>query len=140
MSLDRIREIILDSPYGMVATSVDGQPRLRPMAFILREDGTLWSSTYDVSGKVAEFRSNPRVAVAFVNSRKVHVRIEGTVHIDGGPEKKSLLLELNPKVGRHFSGGDDPKFVHVEIRPTRIRWTEPGFSEYHEVPLPVEGD
>jgi hypothetical protein len=37
---------------------------------------------------------------------------------------------MNPGVRRHFSGGEDPKFVHVEITPTRLRWMPPGFHEY----------
>ncbi len=130
MSLEKARAIIEQAPYGMLATCDGDQPRCRPMTFIVTDDFKLWSSTYLSSGKVKEFKINPRAEVCFVGQDKVHLRVEGKVDISGGPDKKEELLRLNPKVGRHFSGGDDEKFVHIEITPTLVRWTPPGFGEY----------
>ncbi|MDP8214189.1 MAG: pyridoxamine 5'-phosphate oxidase family protein [Candidatus Euphemobacter frigidus] len=133
MTIDKVRKIIREAGYGDLATCVDGQPRVRPMAFVVMDDLRLWSSTYRRSGKIKELMENNRVEVCFVGRKKVQVRIEGMADISGGPEKKKLLLDLNPKVGRHFSDEYDPNFVHIEIVPTLVRWTEPGFGEYHRV-------
>jgi len=57
------------------------------------------------------------------------------VDVTGGTDKKARLMELNPRVRRHFGEVENPSFVHVEVVPTRVRWTEPGFGEYHEEPL-----
>jgi len=133
MSLQKIREIVEDAGYGFVATCTDGQPRVRPMAWVMLEDGRLWSSTYRSSGKVEEMTQNEQVEICFVDNKKLQARISGVVDLTGGPDKKKAFLERNPKVRRHFSGGDDEKFVHVEVRPTRLEWTEPGFGEYHVV-------
>jgi general stress protein 26 len=133
MGMAKIRQIVEEAPHGAVATCADGQPRVRPMAWIMLEDGRLWSSTYQSSGKVREMRQNDLVEICFVGRNKLHARISGRVNLSGGPEKKEQLLRLNPKVRRHFSGGDDEKFVHVEVTPTRMEWTEPGFGEYHVV-------
>ncbi len=130
--MNECRRIIVDAGYGNVATCVDGQPRVRPMAFVLTEDGKLWSSTHDTSGKVGEFKANPRVEISFTDSRKYHARVEGVVDLSGGDVKKARLFDLNPRVQRHFGSVDHPHYVHVEVTPTRIRWTEPGFGEYHE--------
>ena len=100
------------------------------MSFRVTDDFKLWSSTYRSSGKVKEFEANPTVEVCFVGRHRVHLRVEGTVNLSGGPAEKEKLLEMNPGVRRHFSGGEDPKFVHVEIIPTRIQWMGPGFGEY----------
>ena len=139
MSMEKIREIIKDAPYGSLATIENGQARVRPMAWIMLEDGRLWSSTYRSSGKVAEIEQNEQVEICFVNSKKVHARITGIADLSGGSEKKEELLRINPKVGRHFSGGDDEKFVHIEIQPIRIEWTEPDFGEYHQVERQKQG-
>jgi len=130
MGLDAIRAMVTEAGWGSVATSVDGQPRVRPMAFVMLDDGRLWSSTYACSGKRVEFERNARVEVCFVDGKKNHVRVEGVVDLTGDAAAKERLLELNPKVRKHFTGGDDPNFVLVEIRPTVIRWKAPGFSEY----------
>jgi general stress protein 26 len=135
MSLDTIREIIERSPYGAMATCVDGQPRVRPMAFVMLDDGRLWSSTYRVSGKVREFTENSRVEICFVDDRKLHVRIEGIVSMEGGVDEKRQLLERNPKVRRHFSDENDWTFVHIAVKLTRVRWKKMGFCEYEDVPL-----
>ena len=52
MNLDRVREIVKGAGYGWLATSVDGQPQVRAMAFVLLDDGRLWSSTVNISGKL----------------------------------------------------------------------------------------
>ncbi|HPA78845.1 MAG TPA: pyridoxamine 5'-phosphate oxidase family protein [Kiritimatiellia bacterium] len=133
MKLDRVREIVGDAGFGMMATSVDGQPQVRAMAFVLLEDGRLWSSTVNISGKVAELKKNSKVGICFLDSRKSEVRIDGIADITGGPDKKKKLLELNPYIKKHFPDENDPKFVHIEIVPTRIRWKNAGFGEYTEV-------
>ena len=113
-----------------------GRPRVRPMSFVWVEPGLLWSSTYRQSGKVAELEQNEQVEICFLDDDLFQVRISGRAQLDGGEQQKARLLELNPKVGRHFDGARDPKFVHVEIRPTRIRHKPTGFSEYTQVELP----
>ena len=130
---DQIRAIIDAAGYGVVATCVQGQPRARPMSFVMLEDGRLWSSTYRQSGKVAELEQNAHIEICFVAPDKVHLRVAGVVDLSGGEEKKARLLELNPKVKRHFPDAQDPKFVHVEVVPTRFRWKPSGFNEYQEL-------
>lgn len=131
--MEKLREIIIEAGFGLLATSVGGQPRVRPMAFVLREDGCLWSSTYRESGKMREWEENPRVEICFVDKRANQVRIEGVVDLRGGEAEKRALLEANPKVKNHFPNEQDPRFVHVSVRPTRLRWKPPGFSEYREL-------
>jgi general stress protein 26 len=132
MALKDIKSIFEKSTYGILATCENGQPKLRPMAFIVHENGNLWSSTYKCSGKVKECTTNSRVEVCFTDTQKRHLRIEGIITLSEDSELKEELLKLNPKVGRHFTGGDDPSYLHIEIKPVRIRWKPAGFSEYIE--------
>ena len=135
MSKERMQAIIAEAEYGMLASAVDGRPRVRPMAFVLTEDFKLWSSTYAGSGKHRELQANEHVEVCFVDKAKVQLRVTGTVDCSGGPAKKRRLLQLNPRVGRHFTDEHDPNYVHLEITPTSARWTQPGFGEYDEIEL-----
>jgi general stress protein 26 len=137
MSLDKARAIVENASYGVLATCTNGQPRVRPMAFVMLEDGRLWSSTYASSGKAAEFAANATVEVCFVDANKDHLRVAGKVNTSRGAADKKRLLEMNPKVGRHFKDEHDPNFVLVEIVPDHMRWTEPGFGEYHDIALPT---
>ena len=133
MSMSKVREIIDNSQFAVLATSVNGQPRVRPMKFVVTEDFKFWCSTVNVSGKVMEFKQNNRVEICWVDSKKNQVRVEGVLDISGGAEKKRKLFELHPGMRGLFKDENDPKLVHVEVVPTNVRWKEPGFCEYHSV-------
>ena len=135
MSMEKVQEIMKDAGWGYIASCDEGQPRVRPMLFVLRDDGSLWSSTYRQSGKVKEFEKNPKVEICWLDTQRVQLRIEGIVDLSGGAQEKRALLEVNPKVRNHFPDEHDPKFVHVCVRPTRIEYKPAGFGEYTVVEL-----
>jgi len=135
MTTNEAREIIRGAGYGMLATDVEGQPRVRPMAFVVTDDFRLLSSTFRRSGKARELAQNPRVEICFMDGRKYQLRVEGRADVSGGPEKKRELLALNPHVKKHFKDEHDPEFVLIEIIPTRVRWMPPGFGEYRPVDI-----
>ncbi len=120
---------------GYLASATGGQPRVRAMAFVVRDDLTLWSSTHKVSGKVTEFDRNPLVEVCFDDADKNQLRVTGILSMPDDRDKKAQLLELNPGVKKHFADADDPAFVLLEIRPTFARWKERGFCEYQDIDL-----
>ena len=132
MLSEKAIQIIREARYGILATSVDGQPRVRPLSWVLLDDGRLWATTYRQSGKVRELEQNAQVEVCFLAPNKLHLRVEGLLNMSGGTEKKRLLLELHPGALRHFTDEHDPKLVHLEVVPSRIRWKPMGFNEYHE--------
>jgi general stress protein 26 len=135
MATDEAREIIRGAGHGMLATAVDGQPRVRPMAFAVTDDFRLLSSTFRRSGKAKELAANGRVEICFLDARNYQLRIEGRADVSGGPERKRELLALNPRIRKHFKDEHDPEFVLIEIVPTRARWMPPGFGEYREVEI-----
>ncbi len=58
MAMEDVWRILGEAPYGVMATSVDGQPRLRHMAFVV-EEGKLVGivsehDLIDVSAKLLE--------------------------------------------------------------------------------------
>ena len=133
MSREKIREIVENAGYCQMATCVDGQPRVRPMKFVITEDFKFWCTTVNISGKVQELQNNSRVELCWVDAKRNHVRVEGTADLSGGIEEKRKLLELHPGALNLFSDEYDPKLVHVEVVPTRVRWKKHSFGEYNEV-------
>jgi len=130
LSRQKIREIVKEAGYCHMATCVDGQPRVRPMKFVITDDFKFWCTTVDISGKVQELKKNPRVELCWVDGRKNHVRVEGIADLSGGTEKKRKLLELHPGARGLFSDEHDPKLIHVEVVPTKVRWKTHSFGEY----------
>ncbi len=135
MSRERVREIIANSGFATLATCVDGQPRVRPMKFVVTDDFKFWCSTVNISGKVKELKQNERVEICWVDGDGNQVRVTGIVDISGGVEKKRKLFELHPGMRGLFKDEYDPKLVHVEVLPTRVRWKPKCFCEYNEVKL-----
>lgn len=133
MSQETVRRIVKSAGYCQMATCVDGQPRVRPMKFVITEDFRFWCSTFDISGKVQEFMHNNKVELCWVDAHKNHLRVTGTVDISGGADKKRELLRLHPGARHLFSDEHDPRLVHVEVIPAHIRWKEHTFGEYHEL-------
>ena len=133
MSREKVRKIIADAGHCFLATSVDGQPRVRPMKFVVTDDFKFWCSTVDISGKMDEFARNSKVEICWVDAAKNQVRVEGILSTDGGVEEKRKLLELHPGARGLFEDENYPRLVHVEVVPTRVRWKIHSFGEYNEV-------
>ena len=132
---DKVREIVKGAGYCQMATCVDGQPRVRPMKFVVTDDFKFWCTTINISGKVKELADNGKVELCWVDKDGTHLRVEGIADMSGGPEKKKKLLELHPGAKGLFSDENDPKLVHVEVVPTRVRWKIHSVGEYNEVPV-----
>ncbi len=105
------------------------------MSFVMVSGGRLWSSTYAISGKMKEFLRHGQVEICFMDAGYRQLRVEGRIDLTGDREKKRRMLEIHPPARNHFENEDDPKLVHLEIVPSRVRWKNVGFSEYEEIPL-----
>ncbi len=132
---EKVREIVKSAGYCHMATCVEGQPRVRPMKFVITEDFKFWCTTVNISGKVKELTDNARVELCWVDKQGTHLRVEGIADMSGGVEKKRKLLELHPGAKGLFSDENDPKLVHVEVVPTNVRWKDHSFGEYNIVPV-----
>jgi uncharacterized pyridoxamine 5'-phosphate oxidase family protein len=133
--MEKAREIIADAGHCHLATCVDGQPKVRPMKFVVTDDFKFWCTTIDISGKIKEFEKNRKVELCWVDSQKNHLRVEGILDFSGGVEKKKKLLELHPGARNLFKDENDPKLVHVEVVPTFVRWKQHAFCEYNVVKI-----
>jgi uncharacterized pyridoxamine 5'-phosphate oxidase family protein len=135
MSQEKAREIISRAGHCFAATAVENQPRVRAMKFVVTEDFKFWASTVNISGKVEEFKANPKVELLWLDQDGTELRVEGRADLSGGKEKKRRLFELHPGMKNLFKDENDPKLVHVEVVPTRARWKERGFNEYEDIEL-----
>ncbi len=135
MSQEKARQIIKDAGQCFLATCVNGQPRVRPMTFVVTGDFKFWCSTVNISGKVKEFEQNSRVEICWVDRNKNQLRVEGILDMSGGAEKKRKLFELHPGMRGLFKDEHDPRLVHVEVVPTNVRWKEHKFGEYQQIEL-----
>jgi len=135
MSLDVVKQMVLDAGVGYLATCDGDQPRVRAMMPILRDDGTLLAATFPNTKKVGQITKNPKVEICFVDRKLSHCRIEGEAVISQDKALKEELWNKQMMLRQFFSGSDDPKFVLILIKPTKIMMMNIGDRDYAEVKI-----
>jgi general stress protein 26 len=136
MSLDIIRQMILDAGMGYLATCDGDQPRVRAMMPMMREDGTLLAATFPHMKKISQIEKNPKFEFCFVDRKLSHCRFEGRVSVSGDAALKEELWNKQMMLRSFFGGPEDPNFILLVFRPTRISYMNIGDKDYTEVTLP----
>lgn len=95
-----------------LATSVQNQPRIRPMGMILTDGGSLYFATDRRKSVYADLTLNPQVQLASYNlyTRK-WLRISGHVSPESSPGICADMLALYPMIRQEFSAEDEQNFV-----------------------------
>lgn len=137
MSFDDVRQLVLDSGMGFVATCDGDQPRVRAMMPILLDDGRLLAATFPRTPKVAQIAKNPKVEVCFVDRKLSHCRFEGKAGVSEDKALKEELWNKQPMLRRFFQGIDDPSYVLIVMMPTKIGLMNVGDPGYINVPIPT---
>ncbi len=133
--MDIYKDIVTKTRVGYLASLDGDQPRVRSMSFAWQPNGRLWSSTYNISGKMKEFLQHEKVEICFDDPDYRQLRVEGIIDTTGDREKKRQMLAIHPPARNHFKDEDDEKLVHIEIIPTRVRWKAIGFRDYEEIEI-----
>lgn len=132
MDKGSVLQLMSEADAVYLATVGDAGPRVRALVNLRRQDlypgsgdfcrsegFTSYFSTSAASGKVAELRANPAVAVYYSDPRKTRgVELSGRMEILTDPELKKVLWQ---DVWRIYwqAGPDDPDYVVLRLRPTR---------------------
>ena len=135
MSMDAIRQMILDAGMGYLATCDADQPRVRAMMPVLGDDGRLLAATFPSAKKIDQIAKNPKVEVCFVDRKLSHCRIEGKASVSQDLALKEELWNKQMMLRQFFSGPEDPAFILIVIAPSRISMMNIGDQGYTEVPL-----
>ena len=135
MSLDIIKQMILDAGMGYLATSEGDQPRVRAMMPILRDDGKLLMATFPQTKKIGQIAKNPKVEICFVDRKLSHCRIEGKAIMSQDKKLKEELWNKQMMLRQFFQGIDDPNFVLIVLTPAKISMMNIGDKAYNEVKI-----
>lgn len=120
----------------------DGAPRARILVLRTAEPGAgqLWLHTDVRSGKVAELRGDPRVALTFWDARHaLQLRVEGVARLELDPVVLGDAWARVPEGARRsystadapgllldgplaFAGDGAPNFAMIAIRAERLEW------------------
>jgi general stress protein 26 len=135
MSFDIIRQMILDSGMGYLATCEGDQPRVRAMMPIIKDDGRLLAATFPGMKKIAQIAKNPKIEICFVDRKLSHCRIEAVAEVSQDKMLKAELWNKQMMLRQFFSGVEDANFVLLVMKPTHIFMMNIGEKGYTEVKI-----
>jgi len=135
MSLDIIKQMVLDAGMGYLATCEGDQPRVRAMMPIMRDDGRLLMATFPNTKKVGQIAKNPKTEICFVDRKLSHCRIEGKAVVSTDMTLKNEIWDKQGMLRQFFAGPEDPNFVLIVLTPTKIGMMNIGDRGYTEVKI-----
>ena len=120
--MDEILDYLNNVPAWYLATSVDGQPHVRPFSFAAAEDGKIWFATANYKDVYEELVANPKCEgcswwvghgwLVFSGEAEFgevshEMRVAGYEHLVG--------------LGEDHDGPDDPALVYFHLNGMRAR-------------------
>jgi len=133
MSKDIVRQMVLDAGMGYLATCEGDQPRVRAMMPILQDDGTLLAATFPGTQKIGQIGVNPKFEFCFVDRKLSHCRFEGRAEISDDKTLKEELWNKQMMLRQLFSGPEDPGFILIIFKTSKIMMMNIGEKGYTEV-------
>lgn len=110
-------EYLQSVPAWYLATSVEGQPHVRPFSFVAHLDGRMWFCTSKEKDVYAEMQANPLVGISAWRPASPWVVVEGkadledqaneTIHRAGFAHLRAL--------GDDVTGSDDPRLTFFSL-------------------------
>jgi len=125
MNKEEVIDLIRDAGYGMLSTSENGQPHVRPMMPYYTEDGELLVALLSRSRTIPEIQKNPLVEICYVDRKMWYCRITGKAKLSESKTHKEILWENIPMLRQYFGSIDDSNFKLLEIHITKVEAMTP---------------
>jgi len=116
--------------YRMVyfATSLDGQPRVRPLTMVLLDDD-FWVLTGTEDAKMKELKKNPMTEVCLAiekDENKGYIRFTGKAVIIEDMDVKKKVAENIDYFKNYWKTHEDPGFTLLKMEFDEIEQLKPG--------------
>lgn len=112
MNVDDCYRFIRECGFFFLATSVDGQPRLRPFGMIYSNGTGLYISTDKRKSVYADLEQNPQVEMASFNlTTRKWIRISGKVEIENSSIIKNEISTCYPILKQSYQNENEMFFV-----------------------------
>lgn len=103
---------IRECGYFFLASSVDDQPRLRPLGMIYNDDHALFIATDKRKNVYSDLQRNPKVEIASYRSDTCKwIRIRGRVVVESSFRIRDEMMEIYPNLKRAYQNGEEMHLV-----------------------------
>jgi uncharacterized pyridoxamine 5'-phosphate oxidase family protein len=108
--MKEIVSFLQENPVVSLATIDHGKPRVRPVQFMLEENGRLYFCTANTKNMFRQLQEDPSVEFCSVSKEAKTVRISGDVVFSGDRSIKERIIAGNDLVRRIYQRADNPVF------------------------------
>lgn len=126
-----------DTATTFMATTENGQPRVRPVSILWR-DGAVWVTSGTSNGKAQQVRRDGAVELCVPikrGDRHGYVRLAGWAEIVTDPEARARVASELPFFSEFWDGPDDPRYTLIRIDPEEILYLRPEEDRHHTIYL-----
>lgn len=107
--MKEVIEFLYAHPVGCFATVENGEPRVRPWAFMLEEDGKFWFCTANNKKVYQQLKANPMMEFTVWEGFNI-LRISGGVKFSDDLAMKAKILDKNPSLKPIYESAENPIF------------------------------
>jgi uncharacterized pyridoxamine 5'-phosphate oxidase family protein len=104
--MEKILNFLKEAGIFYLATDDGGQPRVRPMGFVMIYEGKFTFCTNNTKPMWKQMKANRQIEVCAVSKDMKTLRIAGTVSFITSPDSQKKALEIEPMLGQMYSAGD----------------------------------
>jgi uncharacterized pyridoxamine 5'-phosphate oxidase family protein len=99
-----------ENPAGFLATTNEGEPRVRPWGFMYEENGRFFFCTNNTKEAYRQLMKTPFIEFASLNKNMVWVRLRGKITFTEDRKVKERIIEGNSLVKSIYQTPDNPIF------------------------------
>lgn len=108
--MKEIIKILNENVNGYMATVDDGKPRVRPIGFMLEDEGKLYFCTNSMKDVYRQLKTTPYVEYSVTTKDMVTLRVSGEIKFSEDIAIKEKVLNVYKPVKRGYKSPDNPIF------------------------------
>lgn len=95
-----------------LATTENGEPRVRPFSFIMQYDGKLYFTTGTSKAVYSQLKENPAVEICSLPNDKMQwMRVKGRVVFEDNLDAKKEAFNVMPMLKRSYKTPENPEMT-----------------------------
>jgi uncharacterized pyridoxamine 5'-phosphate oxidase family protein len=104
--MEKVFNFLKEAGVFYLATDEGGQPRVRPMGFVMIYEKKLAFCTNNTKPMWKQMKTNQKIEICAVSKDMKTLRIAGRAGFITSPASQKKALETEPMLGQMYSAGD----------------------------------
>ncbi|UZP66698.1 pyridoxamine 5'-phosphate oxidase family protein [Desulfovibrio mangrovi] len=113
--MQELIEFLNENSTIYLATTEQGQARVRPFQFQFEQEGRLWLCSSRHKAVYAQLQRDPRLEFTCTAKNMATLRVKGEANLDDDMAIKRRIIEENGLVRSIYGSADNPEFIVFSV-------------------------